>query len=228
MRKKDESNRFGIPEKIKIGGHLYDVEMNDRFEDVDEDVNAQIMYEFSKIQIPVSTKSEKKRNIARVYKSLLHELCHGIDAVYTGGSIELSESYEETIEKIDTGWMQILSDNRLFLKEEYKIPKSVRIGGIEYKVDYPYRYNEVMDVACSFDYVTSIIKLSDSMNGILRSSSVIKVNFLSILFNVICINYKIDLGMDTLEEEKVIRTSFVNGLYQVLVDNDLEKLFYSR
>jgi len=228
MRKKDESSRFGIPKKIKIGGHIYDVEMDDRFEDIDEDVNAQIMYEFSKIQIPVSTSREKKRNTVRIYKSLLHELCHGIDAIYTGNSIELLDSYEETIEKIDTGWMQVLSDNRLFLKEEYKLPKSVRIGGIEYKVDYPYKYNEVMDVACSFDYATSTIKLSDSMNGILRASSVIKVNFLAIVFNIICMNYKITFDMGTMEEEKTIRTSFVNGLYQVLVDNDLEKLFYSR
>lgn len=222
---KKDSDRFGIPKKIKVGGHVYDVEMSERFKEADEDVNAQVLYEFGKIQIPIFRRS--KKNTVKIYKSLLHELCHSIDAIYTGGRIELLDTYEDIMERIDTGWMQILSDNNLHLKDEYKMPEVVRVGGMNYKIDYPYQFSEVADVSSHVDTDSLTISISDSMNGLSRSPSVIKINLLIIVFNLVCINYKIDFGTDDVGEDRSIKESFVNGLYQVLVDNDLEKLFYS-
>ena len=93
-----------------------------------------------------------------------------------------------------------------------KIPNSVRIAGVEYKVDFVPNLNDGTNLAYGhIDYENSIISLSDT-NGTEHQRRC------QILWHEILHGIRENNGMEIKNEEEVV-DMFAKGIYQVLQDN---------
>lgn len=98
------------------------------------------------------------------------------------------------------------------------IPKTIKIGGHQYKVIFPYTYTERYDRWGDCDDTMKIIRVTDSDGGgAKRADSSIIVTFIhEILHGIDCLTgHKMFSGE---EGEKRIE-SLSEGIYQILVDN---------
>lgn len=93
-----------------------------------------------------------------------------------------------------------------------KIPKSVRIGGVEYEIiDNVYGLNDGLNVlAGEINYNDSVIKLNDVIGG--HQMKCIT------LFHEILHGIRNHAGIEIENEETVVEM-FARGIYQVLQDN---------
>lgn len=95
-----------IPDRIKIGGIEYKIELID---EVMDDIHTaeyigRVLYKENKIKILNSYSDEKK------FRAMLHEIIHVLDDDY---KIEIKE---ENMCRLEAGLFQVLKDNKL-LKE---------------------------------------------------------------------------------------------------------------
>ena len=98
-----------------------------------------------------------------------------------------------------------------------KIPKSVRIAGVEYEIELVQNLNDGTNMAYGhIDYENSIISLSDT-NGTEHQRRC------QILWHEILHGIRENNGMKIANEEAVV-DMFAKGIYQVLQDNG-ERLF---
>jgi hypothetical protein len=217
-----DKSRYGIPKSIKIAGVNYDVVLQD-FKDI-SDRTGQIVYDLCTIQIAVMWNNEN-RSVDAIYGTLIHEIMHGIDSAYLGGVLGAmgEEEMESTIERLGNAFMQVLSDNVLYLDKEDKMPKKVRINGINYKIVFPYNYIESSNMFAHVDTTTMQIKIDRHYENNKRPSAKIKLGLIACIFYIICQDYQINFFFN--EDNKYYKEAFVNGLYQVLVDNNIEKIF---
>ena len=86
-----------IPDKLKVGGTVYDIEICDCISDEPDGL---FVYNKSKI-IVVRRESEQAMK-----QTFFHELFHAIDCAYNGGNLE-----EDVIERLSQGMYQVVKDN---------------------------------------------------------------------------------------------------------------------
>lgn len=93
-----------------------------------------------------------------------------------------------------------------------KIPKKVRIAGVEYRITYTPNLNDGINVALGhIDYENCVIELSDT-HGTAHEKRCL------ILWHEILHGIRESNGMEIENEEAVVEM-FARGIYQVLQDN---------
>ena len=197
-----------IPKKIRVGGIDYKIIIKERFKD-DADTWGGCKNDLAKIELVTMNDSKKLANCIFL-SNLFHELCHAIDGVYCGQSMS-----ENVIEKIETFWFQILSDNNLFIGKE-GLPNKIRIQGRSYKVITNHKF-DCVDGNPSVSISLSDLKIK-CVGGI--NKEVLKRNL------IVCIMMHI-VGSNLFSDEErneILIESFCSGLYQVLKDTKLNDL----
>jgi hypothetical protein len=205
-----------LPKSIKIGGSIYSVEYCESFSigssNVGLFVNAQ-----SKIKI-LTHFMGKKRTIQRLHETLLHEIMHGIDHIYCSESITEGK---DIVERLSSGWYALLSNNDFKLRT-MSLPKTVRLNNILYDIICPYQFNDDIKSPHSVvDYEACKLYITNKDEEGVYSPAFFKTELLW------CLNYLIEKEF-CLEDDSLKNTdlSFSNGLYQVLVENNLDLIFF--
>jgi hypothetical protein len=134
-KKSKKSRELLLPETVKIGGYDYDVIFP---YDFDEAPGFTGLHNYPSGIIKVA---DKGRPWAKIHETLLHEIFQGLDYIYFGGTLGPGQ-----IQKLAMGWYQLLRDNDIDWQDFEKIPKSVKVGGYTYKIDYPYRFVDRTEV----------------------------------------------------------------------------------
>ena len=91
-----------LPKRVKIGARTYRVikDYNFKKQDDDEDVMGMHNGMYGTIRIAPTGNDIHK------FQILIHEMLHGIDAVYNSDKLE-----EDTVERLSQGLVQVLTDN---------------------------------------------------------------------------------------------------------------------
>ena len=206
-----------LPSKIKIGGMDYKVLYPYEFED-DSSVSTGL-HEAGTNLIKISEYEDGiKRHPHKILETFIHEIVHAVDFVYV--KYELSEKFVTVFSKGLTG---VLLNNNLKLSERgYQLVKKVKIGGYEYKVIYPYKFRDTGSFLTSdLNNATFIIRIAKED----FDSTYIKANLLYCVSVGIFSTYFFNSVEDEYEDCEINWKSFSQGLFQVIVDNKLEKLF---
>jgi hypothetical protein len=204
-----------FPESIKIGGINHKVEYSNKFSIGSTSVG---FYYTSQHKIKIlKSYSDINLSIQRIHETLLHEIIHGIDHIYCGSSIDEENNI---VERLSVAFYSVLSTIDLYLKNN-NFPKSIFINGINYKIICPYTFEDsINELNSAVNYESSEIYLSNCNSEGIYSPSFIKTEFLWCLLYIIIKDYAIED-----DSIKSVDQSFANGLYQVIVDNDLNRLF---
>lgn len=106
--------------------------------------------------------------------------------------------------------------------EFMKIPKSLRVGSHEFKIEYPYLFQERDDLYGRTDFAQCRVFLTDRTTaGVVGDESHTNITFWHEVFHIIDRIYcscNIGKGMSNEEKENLI-DSLAEGLTQVLKDN---------
>lgn len=98
-----------------------------------------------------------------------------------------------------------------------KIPSTLKIGGHQYKVIFPYVFTERFDRTGDCDYSKNIIRIADSLGNEKRSDSVIITTFIHEILHAVDHVTGQDMFTGDIGEKMV--DGLAEGIYQVLIDN---------
>ncbi|MFX1512615.1 MAG: hypothetical protein ACFFCQ_08520 [Promethearchaeota archaeon] len=211
-----------MPKKLKIGGRKYDIIYPHLFT---SDPRLLGLHEADQQNIKLSKLFlGQQRHWNKICETLLHETMHAVDHIYCHGVMQENEVY------VMSNWMyQVIRDNNLNIKANI-LPKSVKIGGFVYKVQFPYVYNEGEESLCTIEHERAEIRISasNSASGP-YGEAVIMANLIYLITCAICEMSTMPRGFThgNKLEELGFQNSFANGLHQVFMDNDLETLLKS-
>jgi hypothetical protein len=208
-----------FPEKIKIGGVNHEIQYCDKFSLGSSSVG---IYNKAKLSIRILLgDKDSERSLNRIHETLLHEILHGIDNIYIDSFIPEGQGI---IERLSVGLYSVLTTEDLKLTNPI-LPKTIRINNINYKIICPYVFMDEPSsdklIVSAINYEGGLIYFNDKEeDGTRYPASAIKSELLSCIIYVILRDYCIS---DEVFGDKY--RCFINGLYQVLVDNNLDKLF---
>ncbi len=96
-----------------------------------------------------------------------------------------------------------------------KLPKKIKIGGHNYKIDFPYVFKERFDHYAQHEFATKEIRVESVSNGIERAESGVMVSFIHEIL------YAIDYttGHRIFDNNENAIEGFSESIYQILVDN---------
>lgn len=97
------------------------------------------------------------------------------------------------------------------------IPESLKIGGHQYKVEFPYTFTERFDITGQADFVQNLIRIPDANCGDKASDSYIAVSLIHEILHCIDHNTGHNIFEGSEGEKKIEGLS--EGIFQVLVDN---------
>ena len=201
-----------LPSTIKVGPAVYDVKLEKAFGGL-ERLWGLVTYHNTTIQI-----DPNDRDIFSMWSSLLHECIHIIDHIYNAhrGAGESGDLDESVVERLTTGWFQVLRNNNLFLTTTHKMPKHIDICGETYKVMFPYKAEIVDDADSHGDHGNHILYISDCNRDGIRKSD-IELKYILILL----IGYSIR-GLFCLEDDidSYISARLSWGLLDLFLGND--------
>lgn len=215
--------RSRMPKQLKIGGFKYDVIYPYVFANEPTFVGLhegdQRTIKIAKVFMSIP------RSWPKIMESLLHEVIHAIDHTYCSKVMTENET-----NVFSNHIFALLQDNDLQIHKT-KLPETVKIGGFTYAVVHPYEYADGEDYSCSSDNEQLMFRMA-SKNGLgdTYASEVLFSNMLYLIFcafsEISCVPRGFSLGQE-LGSGGMFFQNFVNGLYQVMVDNDLEKILKS-
>lgn len=108
-----------IPERLKIGGRDYKIIYPHRFTDSCQVLNGQHDWSGQTIKISDIDAFGSQRHPQGIAHTLLHEILHGVDMVYTCGTLfEMKQAGEDLIEQLAEGLLQVIRDNDLDFRAE--------------------------------------------------------------------------------------------------------------
>jgi len=200
-----------MPKTLKIGGFIYDVIYPHKFE---TENNLLGLHEYQEIKIKVADEYiGKKLPWSRRHEILTHEILHAIDHVFSEGKLE-----EGDLSKLSVGLYQVLRDNNLNLKRDSWFPKYIKIGGFRYSIIPSHKFLD--EVHVTYCYVSNLEnKIMLSREG---KSPFLKARLMESIFLALCSIY---LTGDPANEYLMCSSNMVgNGLYQVIVENNIEDL----
>lgn len=207
---------------LKVGGLNYQIIYPYVFE-----TNAVLLglHEGDQARIKVTKRFlNLERHWCKITETLLHEILHAVDHVYAGNIL-----IEDEVFILSNYLYQIVRDNDLNIKKSI-LPESVRIGAFDYAVS-TYEFCDDSNSAATVEHETLKFMISDrDANGNDYHSGIKMTNFMYLLTCCICELSTIPRGF--MYGEKTgngvsNHQAFAAGLYQVFVDNDLEKLIKS-
>ncbi len=201
-----------LPKTIKIGSFVYKILFPC---DNIEPEGMVGLHEYHSATIKLSkVDGSSTRTDQKIVQTLLHEILHGIDAIYCGTILE-----ESTIGMLASAWFQILIDND-FKFDIDNIPKKVKVCGITYTVISPYTFTELGTTA-GIDNPNATIRLSVGINGTKFCTEFVFVNLIGSIISAILSSYSIDMeDREGIGDTKVINT-LANGLYQIFTESNL-------
>ena len=212
------AKKFIMPKTVKIGGIVHNVIFPYNFPDSPEEVGH---YCFATALIKIAdTYKDKPRAKSSIHQTLLHEIIHGIDAIYCDFSIDP----DPNIDRFATGWYDILINNNLYLNKDHYFPKKIKIGGYVYNIVYPY---EIVDSRNMYavDFEGKVIKIYGE-NG--TSPHAERQSFIASILHIIRHSFSIDEPFNgNGNGNSVLFNNLASGFHQVLVDNDIEKVIKS-
>ena len=97
------------------------------------------------------------------------------------------------------------------------IPKSLKIGGHNYEIVFPYVFTERSDITGQNDFNGKVIRVCDSVDDEKRSDSAIVVTLIHEVLHALDHNTGQRMFMGDNGETKIEALS--EGIYQVLADN---------
>jgi len=203
-----------IPSEVTVGAMHYRVLYPYNFDD-DPEVSTGL-HEAGENTIKISEYDEGViRHPHKIMETFIHELVHAVDFVYCG--YIMSERFVSVFSRGLTG---VLLNNTLKLNvQDKKIPKKVKIGGYSYDVLYPHEFNDTTGFMTS-SLSNTLLKMRISA-GRDFDPTFIKAN----LMYCVCVGiYSVYFYGGNGDDEDVNWKSFSHGLYQVIVDNDIEQL----
>lgn len=96
-----------IPDKIKIGGHLYKVIFPYTFIER-HDIDGLVDQDTLEIRLSGGDGTGQKLAKSKIEEHFFHEIIHGIDDVYNANGLD-----EPTIKRLGQGLYQVLTDSDL-------------------------------------------------------------------------------------------------------------------
>ncbi len=209
-------------DSVKIGGLNYKVIYPYIFE-----TNAVLLglHEGDQCRIKISEKFVNlERTWQKVIETLVHEIIHGIDHVYCGSILLEDEVF------VLSQWIyQIIRDNDLNVAKA-KLPETIKIGAFDYNV-ITYSFDDESTSACTVEHETQRFLISNrDCSGNDYHSGVKMTNFIYLVTCCICEASNVPRGFaygEKLGNGISNHQAFAAGLFQVFVDNDLEKLIKS-
>ena len=213
--KKIDLKYYRIPKTVKIAGFVYEVLFPYSFKETIDYMGMHCEEDLLIYLTPYANIGELAPR-SKVHESLLHEMVHGIDSSYFEGNMAHRDVYN-----LSSVWHQVLHDNDLNIKDIKKpLPKSVKILGGCYDV-VKYTFEEV-DVNSSISEDTSIFKIGKEITNLHYQRSLLVFCITTAIF---C---RLRMFDDDITDEAEINRSnfrvFSRAMYQVIVDNDLEKV----
>lgn len=217
--------RSRIPKQLKIGGFNYKISYPYTFEN---DFKKLATHEWNQKKSKVSdTYLGKKRAWTRITESLLHEIIHALDYVCCNRIM-----VEDEVILYSTHIFMVLRDNDIQFSKNI-VPSTIRIAGHDISVLYPYEFTDGEVCTGNFDDESLEMKLSDR-NGKkdLFSPQTIMCNLLYLIMcavgDLTCVPKGFIHSLESEESVGInVLSNFTNGLYQVIIENDLEKVFKS-
>jgi len=97
------------------------------------------------------------------------------------------------------------------------MPKTIKIGGHQYKIIFPYVFNERYDRVGDHDPSTKEIRLTDQDAAVPIADSGITVSLIHEILHAIDRNSGYNMFVGDEGEKRIVAIS--EGIYQVLVDN---------
>ena len=213
--KKIDLKYYRVPKTVKIGGFKYEVIFPYIFKETSEYMGLHCTEDL-KIFLTPYVSMEEIATRARVHEALLHEIIHGIDAVYFEDDMEHGDVYS-----LSNLFHQILHDNDLNLKDTSKpLPKKIKILGTVYDV-LLHKFDE-LETNSSVSEDASLLRISNDITNLSYQRSLL----------VFCITASVFCKLRLFDPEIVKRAEehrnkyriFARAMYQVVVDNDLEKV----
>ena len=211
--------QYRIPKKIKIGGLTYTIEFPHVFY---EDTDYLGLHSYDELTIKLGLYHHGIQvNRQILHSTFLHEVTHAIDQVYCARTID----NEPNIDRLANGLYQVILQNNLHLKDK-KIPKRLKIGGYDVKVLYPF---EFIDFERSAAFRPTTLHIKIERKDVIELA---QMDLIGGILMMICENMNIRLGHAGRGEERVLDefafSHFQQGLYQVLVDNNIEHVIRGR
>lgn len=218
-------NKSRIPKRLKIGGFNYKVQYPYTF---DNDFKKLATHEWNQKKIKVAdTYLGSARSWTKTTESLLHEIVHALDHCQCNRVME-----EDEVLLFSTHLFMVLRDNDIQFSKNV-IPSTIRIAGHDIAILYPYEFVDGEICTGNLDDEGLEMKLSDR-NGKTDQFSPQTV-MSNLLYLIMCAigdltctpkGFLHSLSSDP-EVGANVLSNLSNGLYQTIVDNDLEKLFKS-
>uniref|UniRef100_A0A6M3K3W8 Uncharacterized protein n=1 Tax=viral metagenome TaxID=1070528 RepID=A0A6M3K3W8_9ZZZZ len=203
-----------LPKKIKVGGAVYKVNLGKETE------NGYVGYHDYHNQIikVATTHTGDTRHNLMILETLLHEVIHAISAIWLEDKLS-----EKVVTKLSTALFFLLTQNNLMLRE-IKLPKKIKYGGFIYDIVSPPPKEIEMDEDSFFSTTNDAIcriyvKYSDS-----DAPFYIKSLFMKTLLKMVM---RLHGSFSDEEVENIYSSCFYQGLYQVLVDNNIDTLIYN-
>lgn len=199
-----------FPDSIKVGGHEFKIEYPFAFSE--DTCTGECDYMHGIIRISDFYR-HKERDEQRKKSTLLHEILHAIDHIYNSRTINNSKHCERVIDCLEECWFQILTDNNLYL-DNAKFPSKINVGGYTYIVKYPYEFKEIHDKFIDVRGEELKILISDKDENGTFSPYICKVGLIDGLLRIVHTAHNLKMDNRSIG-------AFAEGLYQVLVDNNL-------
>lgn len=215
-----------FPKKLKVGAQQYTIIYPWVFKEEDSMVGLHENRE-GVIKVAETFRGDRIPD-NKIKQTLLHEIMHAIDFYYLSHMLTEDESI---IDRFATGWLSIFMNNNInFTSNKFTFPKTLKMNDFTYKINYPYEYLD-MAPAPLFSVDTNMNNIKFSIEHKRCSIDVMKMNMVHAI--TVVINCENDIlgssklynngNPDLLPKDFVIEI-LANGMFQVIVDNDLEKV----
>ena len=209
-----------FPKTVKVGAHRYKVIYPYYFIEDNELMGSSYQFDGT-LKIAKLSFDGTERAKDLIKETFLHELIHATCDIYERIEISRSDDNETIVKRLSTGWFQVLKDNDLLLDKKHEMPKSVKIGGFKWKIQYPYVFRDLTSSAMQVDYHHLTIRIGCAIEtGLQASNSFTKHCLINAILKCICDS----LDISKIGDDNRILSSLSEGFCQVFMDNKVQKI----
>ena len=201
-----------IPKKVEVGGLMYNIYYPYVFKSSPEKDDIVGLHTWSDCSIRIN----KHDNNQRLMLTLIHELLHAIDRVYTDYILSDNESLHD---KLSSALYYVFSNNKIITND--KIPKYVDILGYKFTVKDRICFDECIGKYTGFGNLADMtIMLSGTIDSADIMLSYRKIELINTIIGIIQ-----NIHKNSDEERKCIITyPLSQGIYQVFRNANIEEL----
>ena len=201
--------RFALPKKVKVGGLFFDIKYPYPFS---ENLTYYGLCQNMQSEIKIGNHLlGEKLDVSNIVDTYIHEIIHAVDYVYTNYSLK-----EESVALLSRALIEFFKYND-FNIDTTVIPKEIKIFTSIFKVKDDYVFEEGNKNIIQIDDINNKISIELKKYNLYAVKSMLFECCMSNLLNL----YGID---DDIFKEEVSVRAFTSGVYQVVLDNNLEKL----